>query len=245
MPPESEGPTAIADPPLLLVAHGTRDPAGTEVIELLADAVRSRTGVAVAVSYVDVVGPTVAEALQQIPGPVVAVPAFLAAGYHVRHDLPAQIQASRRDHEVVVTASLGPDPVLAEVMSRHLRAAGWQLGDRVVFAAAGSRDPRALADVSEAASLLGQLIGARRSLQPAYITTARPRVSEVCFRTEPGHRPGVVAPYLLAPGLFHRQLRELADGAIADPIGTDPRVADLIARRYRAAYLQTRLADQR
>lgn len=221
-------------PSLLLVAHGTRETAGTAVIEHIAEAVRHRIDGDVHVAYVDVIGPTVAEALAEMRGPVVAVPAFLAAGYHVHHDIPAQIRASHH-HEVVIAKPLGPDPMLAKVMNHRLRTAGWRPGDHAVFAAAGSSDPRALADVSEAARLLTRATGTRRPLEPAYITTAQPRVSEVCARTGPGHGVGVVAPYLLAPGLFHHRLRELAVGSVADPIGTDPRVADLIARRYRAA----------
>ena len=56
------------------------------------------------------VGPTPEEVLRALPAaqPVVAVPAFLARGYHVRVDLPAYVVASGHP-AVTVTAALGPD----------------------------------------------------------------------------------------------------------------------------------------
>lgn len=213
-------------PSLLLVAHGTRDPGGPRVIDRLAAAAAARLEVPVRVAYVDVIGPTVVEALRGLDGPVVALPAFLAAGYHVRTDLPEQVAASGR-RDVVVGRSLGPAPELAAVMLERLRAAGWRPGARVVFAAAGSSDERALADVRIAARLLGRHCGQR--LVPSYVSTASPNTAEVC-------RPGdVIAPYLLAPGLFHRRLAELPAAGVAAPIGDHPAVVDVLARRYREA----------
>ncbi|WP_245775903.1 sirohydrochlorin chelatase [Saccharopolyspora flava] len=215
-----------ANPPLLLVAHGTRDPEGPRVIEQLAEATAAVLGVPVHVGYVDVIGPTVAETLERVPGPVVALPAFLAAGYHVRTDLPEQVASTGRE-DVTITAPLGPSPAITEALLDRLRQAGWRPGDRVLFSAAGSSDARALADVRAAARELGRRCG--QWLNPSYITTASPATEDVCA-------PGVfIAPYLLAPGLFHRRLAELASSGVADPIGVHPAVVDLIARRYRGA----------
>ncbi|MFB9570708.1 hypothetical protein ACFFRS_27410, partial [Saccharopolyspora hordei] len=94
----------------------------------------------------------------------------------------------------------------------------------------GSSDERALADVRTAARLLGLRCGQR--LVPSYVSTARPATAEVC-------RPGdVVAPYLLAPGLFHRRLAGLPVAGVADPIGDHPAVVELLARRYQAAWAE-------
>ncbi|MDR7304418.1 sirohydrochlorin chelatase [Haloactinomyces albus] len=223
-------------PSLLLVAHGTREAAGPAVIERIAAAVQRRIGVDVRVAYVDVIGPTVAEALAAIRGPAVVVPAFLAAGYHVRHDLPAQIRNSRRGDEVVVTAALGPSPGLALAMGRRLHAAGWRRGDRVVFAAAGSSDPHALTEVATAADLLGRMLSPTGpALTPTYITTASPSTSELLAQPGPTDRPTLIVPYLLAPGRFHQWLQELGTDAVAEPIGAHPHVVELIVQRYRSA----------
>ncbi|MEV6227301.1 sirohydrochlorin chelatase [Saccharopolyspora shandongensis] len=219
--------SATLTPPLLLVAHGTRDPAGPRVVERLAEAAAARLRVPVHVAYVDVIGPTVADALRAAgDGAVVALPAFLAAGYHVRTDLPAQIAATGRE-DVAVCAPLGPAPEIVEAMLRRLVSAGWRPGDRVAFAAAGSSDERALADVRAAARLLGRRVG--RWLTPSYVATASPATADVCGPAD------FVAPYLLAPGSFHRRLAELPVAGVAEPIGTHPGVIELIARRYRSA----------
>ncbi|GAB2670783.1 sirohydrochlorin chelatase [Saccharopolyspora gloriosae] len=217
--------------PLLLVAHGTRDPAGPRVLDRIAAAVADRAAVAVRVAYVDVIGPTVADALRGLGGPVVAVPAFLAAGYHVRTDLPTQLAAAGRTGDVTTTAPIGPAPELAAAMLDRLAAAGWHPGAEVVFAAAGSSDPRALADVRAAASLLGRRCG--RALRPSYVSTATPLTERVCAAPPTADR--IIAPYLLAPGLFHRKLSGLPVEAVAEPIGAHPRVVDLVVRRYREA----------
>ncbi|HET6499904.1 MAG TPA: CbiX/SirB N-terminal domain-containing protein, partial [Amycolatopsis sp.] len=80
---------------LVLVAHGTRAPEGARVVEELACRVRAEAGVSVRVAYADVRQPDVTTVLDSIRGhQAVVIPAFLAAGYHVRVDLPAQIEAS-------------------------------------------------------------------------------------------------------------------------------------------------------
>ena len=214
------------NPPLLLVAHGTRDPGGPRVVEELAEATSARLGVPVHVGYVDVIGPTVAEALASAPGPVVALPAFLAAGYHVRVDLPEQICATGRE-DVTITEPLGPAPEITEVLLDRLRAAGWRPGDRVLFSAAGSSDERALSDVRTAARLLSRRC--EQWLTPSYITTASPATEALCGPDD------FIAPYLLAPGLFHRRLADLPVAGLADPIGVHPAVIDLVAQRYRCA----------
>lgn len=211
--------------PLLLLAHGTREPEGPRVIERLAAATAQRLDVPVHVGYVDVIGPTVAEALSTMDGPIVALPAFLAAGYHVRTDLPEQIAATQRG-DVVITEPLGPAPEITTALLDRLTEAGWRPGRPVRFAAAGSSDERALTDVRTAADQLGRRC--RQWLTPTYVTTASPATGEACRPTD------FIAPYLLAPGLFHQWLADIPAAGIADPIGVHPSIVDLVTRRYRA-----------
>ena len=207
---------------LVLVAHGTRDPAGARVIGRLACAVRRRLpGVRVEVAFVDVHGPDVATVLGEVCGPAVVVPAFLAAGYHVRVDVPAQV--GRR---ALITPPLGPAPALVAAAHDRLVAAGWRPGDTLVLAAAGSSDPRARADVRRAAMLLSTRTGT--GVQIGYIATGTPRLPDVAAAA-PGRV--AVASWLLAPGLFHQSAQHCGAPVVADPIGPHPRVADLITRR--------------
>src|SRR3954452_12829565 len=141
--------------PLVLVAHGSRDHAAHACVEDIVAAVRTAlTGVDVRLGYVDVRCPKVDEAVAGLDGAVV-VPAFLASGYHVRTDLPAQLHdAGATDARFVVTRALGPDPLVVRATARRLAEAGWRYGDAVVLAAAGSSDPAALAEVRAAGRLL-------------------------------------------------------------------------------------------
>src|SRR3954452_17536691 len=134
----------VVTDPLVLVAHGSRDDASHACVEDIVAAVRTAlTGVDVRLSYVDVRGPKVDEAVAGLDRAVV-VPAFLASGYHVRTDLPAQLAACGVALErFSVTPAIGPDPLLAHAARQRLAEAGWRYGDAVGLAAAGSAAPAA------------------------------------------------------------------------------------------------------
>ena len=221
----------MTDPALLLVAHGTRNPRGVEMIARLADAVAGWVG-PTRVAFVDVLGPSPAEALREIRGPVVLVPAFLASGYHVHNDVPREVAESGHG-DVVVTRALGPDPVLAGVLAHRLREAGWRPGDAIVLAAAGSSDARALRDVQRAADMLSALT--RTTVRIGYVATGEPRVPQVVAELREQGARVFVASYLLAEGLFHSRLSDAGADGVAAPLGVTEPVVDLVARRYRAA----------
>jgi sirohydrochlorin ferrochelatase len=185
------------------------------------------------VAFVDVLGPSPSEALREITRPALVIPAFLAAGYHVRRDIPEHIAASGHSR-VLLCDNLGPDPVLAEVMVDRLRACGWRRGDAVVMAAAGSSDPHAVADLSVAAGYLGAMLGDEVAV--GYAATGTPRVGDVvdAVRRARGGRV-FLATYLLAPGLFHSRLQQCGADGVAAPLGADPRIAARIADRAAAA----------
>ncbi|WP_071343675.1 sirohydrochlorin chelatase [Nocardia seriolae] len=185
-------------------------------------------------AFVDVLGPSPAEVLRELdPVPAVVVPAFLASGYHVYQDVPREVAASAHD-AVAVTQAMGPDPALAEVMRLRLRAAGWQPGDAVVFAAAGSSDARARRDVQRSANLLSERLGTPAHL--AYIATGEPRVPEVVAAVRAsGARRVFIASYLLAHGLFHQRLHEAGADGVAEPIGVHPAIVSLLVSRYTSA----------
>lgn len=217
-------------PQLLLVAHGTRNPRGVDMIASLADAVSGRVG-PTRVAFVDVLGPSPAEVLRDSARPTVLVPAFLASGYHVHSDVPHEVAVSGHI-SVSVTRALGPDPILARVLVQRLDTVGWRPGDAVVLAAAGSSDPRALSDVRAAARMLSSLV--RTTVRIAYVATGSPRVPEVVatLRTQ-GARRVFIASYLLADGLFHARLADAGADGVAAPLGVADGIVDLVAQRYR------------
>ncbi|MCX2965281.1 sirohydrochlorin chelatase [Gordonia aquimaris] len=215
----------------VLVAHGTRNPHGVSVIAEIAEAVGKQVGTT-RTAFVDVLGPTPAEVIADVDRPAVLVPAFLASGYHVRKDLPQHVEAAGRC-DTIVTRALGPDPAIADVARLRLVEAGWEPGDSVVLAAAGSSDESACGQVHLAARQLESIIGGR--VEVGFITTATPSVPEAVERASRNGRRVAIASYLLAPGLFHQRLHTYGADVVAEPLGADQRIVDLIVTRMRAA----------
>jgi len=221
--------------PLVLVAHGSRDEAAHTAVGEIADAVRAALPeVPVRIAYVDVRSPTVADAVAGLPGAVV-VPAFLASGYHVRTDLPAQLHdCGAASERFVVTPAIGPDPLLARATVRRLAEAGWRLGDAVVLAAAGSSDQAALAEVRAAGRMLAAEVG--RKVRVGFVATAVPRVDELVTELRAaGERRIAVASWLLAPGIFHTRLASAGADVVAAPLGAHPDVVAAVVARYTSA----------
>jgi sirohydrochlorin ferrochelatase len=216
---------------LLLVAHGTRDPAGAVVTERVAERAHLRLGVPVHACYADVRGPTPADVLAEIDGPTVAVPAFLAAGYHVRADVPEQLRATGRS-DVVLAEAFGPDPVLVAAAADRLAEAGARPDDAVVLAVAASSDPYAQADGARAARRLGRLLGRPVTLAPIVLGD-QPSVAEVVARLRAdGANRVAVASWLLAPGLFQRNLDRCGADVVGPPLSDHEAVLDVLASRY-------------
>lgn len=226
--------TSEALPPLLLVAHGTRDSSGAEVARRLTEAVRHRLpATPVRLAFADVRPPTVAHAAPTLrrAAEVVVVPAFLAAGYHVRHDLPAQLAAAGLAGRARVTPVLGADPGLVAAAEDRLRAAGWCPGDATVLAAAGSSDAGARAEVAVAARALGRRLG--YPVRVGYLAGGAPKLADVVASARAGGRRRVaVASWLLAPGVFQRRVDDVAADVAAAPLGLHPGVLHAVLSTY-------------
>lgn len=223
----------MSPPILLTAAHGTRDPRGTATVRDLLDAVRrARPQLDVRESYVDVVPPDVAEVAAQLTGPAVLVPLLLSTGYHVGVDLPKA--AAGAPVPVTVAPPLGPDPALADLVARRVRAAA-EAADAVVLAAAGSSDPAASRAVEAVAGAVSALLGV--PVRPAYASAAAPTVdAAVRDLRSAGAARVVVARYLLAPGFFADRVAEAGSAAgataVTDCLGADDALVRLVLRRY-------------
>ncbi|HEY1842530.1 MAG TPA: CbiX/SirB N-terminal domain-containing protein [Mycobacterium sp.] len=225
----------------LLVAHGTRNPLGVNMIGDLAAAVAGVLGEQVRVAFVDVLGPTPAEVLRTLPDePAVLVPALLSSGYHVRVDVPRYVAESGHER-VTVTGPLGPSPELARAMLARLIAAGWHRDDHVVLVAAGTRDPRARGELRFAAASLSALVGHRVSIAfaaPCHDGSGYPSVPDAVSKARrSGARRVALASYLLADGLFQSRLHLAGADVVGAPLGLHPAVIRLACRRRREAAL--------
>ncbi|MFJ5220462.1 sirohydrochlorin chelatase [Streptomyces sp. NPDC088354] len=221
-------------PTLLAVAHGTRDADGVASAEALVARVRLlRPDLRVERCFLDLVSPSLPEALARLTGEVVLVPLLLGAGYHVRVDIPEALAAAAHVRARVARA-LGPDALLADALADRLADAGWRTGDGpVVLAAAGSSDPGANADAAATASLLHDRLPGGHAVVPAYLCAAGPTPAEAvaALRAE-GHSRVAVAPYLLSPGLFARRAARSGADLTSAPLGTHDALARLVTLRY-------------
>jgi sirohydrochlorin ferrochelatase len=240
-------------PPLVAVAHGSRDPRAATAVEELLDLVRGRAarhglaGLRVSTAYLGHGPPSPGQVLGSLPGgPVVVLPLLLTGAYHSKTDLPAVLRAASARSggrlEIRYGDPLGPHPLLVTALERRLAEAGVSPGDpgtSVVLAAAGSGDPQACAAVARLAARWRVLRGWQDVL-PAYASAAAPPPGgAVSALLAGGARRVVVASYLLAPGRFAEQVRDEAFAAgaavVSAPLGAAPELADIVLARYAAA----------
>jgi sirohydrochlorin ferrochelatase len=223
-------------PVLLAVAHGSRDPAAQECVLALTRRVATLApGTRVATAFVQNAAPSLAVGLHDAVAQagadgVVVVPLLLSSGYHLSSDIAGAARAAG----VRLAAPLGPGRRLVRPLADRLAEAGVPGQVPVVLAAAGSRDPRALADIRRQAAMLAAHRHA--PVVAAFASAARPTVDEaVSFLAGLTGQPVAVASYLLAPGLFHDRLRHGAGRWVSAPIGDHPAAAELVLDSFRAA----------
>ncbi|MBC7272294.1 MAG: sirohydrochlorin chelatase [Streptomyces sp.] len=220
-------------PPLVLVAHGSRDPRALATVTALADRVRAlRPGLPVHLGHIELNEPLLPDTLAALGDgrEAVLVPLLLSRGYHIKQDIPEMAAASPA--RTRLAAPLGPHPLLAEALATRLTEAGWTRGDAVVLAAAGSRDPEAAVDTGHMARLLSTRLGGA-PVVPAYASAAKPTVPEAvrALRSR-GHGRVAIASYFTAPGRFATECAAAVPDLAAAPLGTHPAMARLILHRY-------------
>ncbi len=224
-------------PVLLACAHGTRDPAGREMMRALVDGVRrAQPGCDVREAFVDVEAPRVADALADAlassGATAVVVPLLLSPGYHVHVDIAEAVAAN--GPRAASAEPLGADPRVAELLLRRLAEAGTAPGDAVVVAAAGSSDVRALRAVESVVDR----VAARHPgpVSVGYGSAASPDVgAAVAAARAAGAERVVVASYLLAPGHFLSRVAASGADVVTAPLAPDPALVAAVLARYRAA----------
>jgi sirohydrochlorin ferrochelatase/(2Fe-2S) ferredoxin len=253
----SERQRANADLGVVVVGHGSREPAANVELEALVAAwAASRPALAVSLGYVELARPSLAEALDtaaRAHDEVVALPLFLFAAGHVKNDLPLALDVARRDHPRVKFAaarSLGVNPLLSELTFCRALAATPELADletakksALVIVGRGASDPDANGDFCKLARLVGEGRGLC-CVEPAFIGITQPSVDEALERVARA-RPDriVVAPYFLTAGRLIDKLRAIVDAfaarqpwirvALAGHLGVDARLFELFDERVR------------
>ena len=143
---------SASQPPLVAVAHGSKDPRAAATVTELLGVVASRAaraglgGVDVRAAFLDHCAPSLPQTLGALGGrggldrdddggrapSCVVVPLLLTAAYHSKSDIPAQLAAAARQGgrgdaaglDVRCADTLGPHPLLLAAAERRLREAG-------------------------------------------------------------------------------------------------------------------------
>ncbi len=119
-------------PPLVAVAHGSRDPRAAATVGALLDLVCRRAagagypGLDVRAAYLGHAAPTLGQALGALDGEAVVLPLLLTAAYHSRTDIPKALHEARSTQprlDVTYGRPLGPHPLLLRALDRRLAEA--------------------------------------------------------------------------------------------------------------------------
>ena len=227
----------MSSPILMLCAHGTRDAEGREVILAVAQHVREALEVEVRVAYVDVQEPTIDQVVDAIPVSeygiaAVVVPYLLAGGFHVHVDI-ARAVANRPD--VIAAPPLGPDKRLLAIVMDRIAAAEVHPTATLVFAPAGSSDPRSQSDTERMLDALrlrwdGPVrVGYASGIEPSALKAVQ---DARAFGEDEEDSDVAVVSYLLSPGYFQNTLGVAGADHVTAPLAPDPRIIEIIAERY-------------
>jgi sirohydrochlorin ferrochelatase len=241
----------MTTPALVAVAHGSRDPRSAATVADLVDVVRAlRPGLDVRLAFLDLSAPRLTDVLAAVCGDghrrAVVVPLLLGEAYHAAVDLPRAVREAvgrlpRLD--VRISGILGPDPRLVSAALRRLHQAGAGLGDSrlgVVLGAAGSSHQPANDAVAAVAARWSRRAPWVRAV-PAFASAATPDAwSAVVGLHSAGAAQVAVGLWFLAPGVLADRIVQSARAAdpqaiIAEPLGADPEVAEVVLDRYLTA----------
>jgi sirohydrochlorin cobaltochelatase len=248
---------AMQDPALLLIAHGTRNPAGATEMQRLVEHLRQRLKPPVAASWLeDFAEPDARTAARELVASgvthVVTVPFLVLGAGHAKTDVPAIVHdLAATFPEVTVTHGrvLGLHPSLFELArTRVADATGDRPGDDeeevLLVTGAGSSDPDANGDLSKAARVLGEQTG-HRWVETAYAGVTWPRADQVFTRLQRAGVQRVVRfSWSLLAGVLEQRIDRWAaeasdrsDMEIVDAgrFGPDPLIADAVVDRYHEA----------
>ncbi|SDR36167.1 CbiX/SirB N-terminal domain-containing protein [Natronobacterium texcoconense] len=248
----------LEDDTVLVVGHGSRREKSNEQVKTLAAMLEERVDVPVDVAYLELAKPSIPDAIEGLAPTcehLSVVPLSLFGASHVKNDVPLAVQTARArydDLSLYCGAHLGVHPALVELLDERARAVEADLGvDRedddvaVVVCARGSSDPDANADAHKLARLLYEGRSFSR-VETAFIGVTEPRLEDA-LHTVAKNRPDavVVLPYMLGDGVLTQRIRDrtaefdseypyVAAGS-GDPLGTDERIVDVLADRFREA----------
>lgn len=236
---------------LTLLAHGSPDPRHARDVAALVGRIKL-AGIAARAAYLDHTSPSPAEAARSmavagIPATTV-VPLLVSPAYHARVDVPSAVSAMRAAAPGLAVAAADPvglHPLVLAGTAELLADSGLAIGPRtgIILAAAGSRDPRAVAAIEALVGTHGPAMAASlgaRAIRAAYLDGGRPlgRIRTL-MRCVDGCTSFVVVTLMVADGILRDRIvaaaaradLPVAPGTLADTNA----LADLVVLRAGSA----------
>jgi sirohydrochlorin cobaltochelatase len=248
----------LDDDAVLLVGHGSRREKSNEQVREVAADLESQLEIPVDAAYLELAEPAIPDAIGTLAPTcrrLTVVPLSLFGASHVKNDIPLAVQTARARHDGVTIrygSHLGVHPSLVDLLDDRVRSIEADLGvDRddddvaVVVCARGSSDPDSNADVHKLARLLYEGRDLDR-VEASFIGVTTPELDDTLHAVAKD-RPDAIAvvPYMLGDGVLTGRIRETAEdfddeypyvaAGAGDPLGTDDRVVDVLADRWREA----------
>ncbi len=236
---------------LLLVGHGSRCPISHDEMDQIGKQVGALLpGTGVGVGYLEMTDPPAGVVVDDLVSAgarrVVVLPLMLLAAGHAKSDVPAVVLEARARHpsvDVRFGPALGVTRDLVAILGGAIAESGGS-GLPLLLIARGTSDPDANGDAHKAARLLAEWTGSP-FCHTAFTGVTTPCVTDgLDVFARLGFERFVVAWWFLCHGrLIERGRADIeafcgrtgAEVLDVGHIGTDPRVAPLVAEGYRAA----------
>ena len=250
--PRGDVAAKLAGAGVIIVGHGTADPMGAEETHAVGRLVAGLLpGVPVEVGFLEVIGPSIDEALAALAGhgcrAAVAAPLLLFTAGHARRDIPRALAAGGRAAGVAVrqAAALGSHPRLVGLARRRRRAAVRGLeavpaaATSLVMVGRGSSDPLALRQLLE---FTGGTFAVGPDACPhdlacgrvafGFVAAAEPRLAAAlaAAAAAPGVQRVVVQPHLL----FRGHVEDQVAAAVATARDCHPGIEWIVTSRLGA-----------
>jgi sirohydrochlorin cobaltochelatase len=214
---------------LLLIGHGSPDPAGNAEFQQFAQALERHLGVATQPCFLELAEPSIGAGFDRCVAAgareIVALPLFLGPGRHHKRDVPELLAAAQARHPGVALrygAPLGPHLRLVDALSERATTALEQGAATVadeetalLVVGRGSKDAQSNAELPRLARLLYER-HRYGMVEYAFQSVVAPDVGQAITRcVKLGARRVVVLPYLLFTGFVRHDITAQARAAQA------------------------------
>jgi sirohydrochlorin ferrochelatase len=206
---------------LLLVGHGTRDPAGIAEFFAAAKLIRELAGGRpLTACFLELATPTISEGVEELVRSgatrIIALPLLLFSAGHAKRDIPAAVAAAAArnpDVEIKQAAPLGCDRHILALSDRRFREAIAQCPPipveqtLLVLVGRGSLDPEATAEMHRFARLRAEQSPVGR-ISVCFLAMQQPSLADSLDAAAASEfRQIVFQPHLLFAGELYVQLR--------------------------------------